>query len=144
PKPQTARIDPAPDPTSAAPDKNTFPYTVPNLPALPQIAKGMGGGGGGPSPPPPPPDPNAGFNVIKVTIVEFSNTGTGIRLIINKGQNHGLDAGQEGDVLSGGRPLKTGHFKLRSCKSDDCEAIAPSATMDQIQANRQVVVKVPK
>ena len=65
-------------------------------------------------------------------------------MIINKGQNQSLADGLEGDVYSGGKPLKGGHFKIKSCHSDDCEAIVPSATMDQIQANRQVVVKVPK
>lgn len=141
PKPQTARTEPVAAPSG--PDKTQFPWTVPNLPVLPQIGK-SGGGSTATAPPPPPPDPNAGFNVIKGTIIEFNNTGTGIRVIINKGQNQSLADGLEGDVYSGGKPLKGGHFKIKSCHSDDCEAIVPSATMDQIQANRQVVVKVPK
>jgi hypothetical protein len=67
-------------------------------------------------------------------------------VILNKGQNQNLADGLEGDVLSGGKPLKGGHghFKIKACHADDCEAVAPSATMDEIQANRSVVVKVPK
>jgi hypothetical protein len=139
PKPQVAREAPV---EVASADHSTFPWTVPNLPALPQV-KGGGGGSGPPPPPPPPPDPNAGFNLVKATIVEFSDTGNGVRIIINKGQNASLDAGIEGDVLAGGRPLQTGHFKLRGCHADECEAVV-RATMDQIQANRNVVLKIPK
>jgi hypothetical protein len=142
PKPQTARIEPVTSPSG--PDKTQFPWTVPNLPVLPQVGKGGGGGTVAKETPPPPPDPNAGFTVIKATIIEFNSAGSGVRVILNKGQNQNLADGLEGDVLSGGKPLKGGHFKIKSCHADDCEAVAPSATMDQIQANRSVVVKIPK
>jgi hypothetical protein len=141
PKPQTARAEPVATPSG--PDKTQFPWTVPNLPVLPQIGKGSGSGVAVRETPPPP-DPNAGFNVIKATIIEFNSVGSGVRVILNKGQNQNLADGLEGDVLSGGKPLKGGHFKIKACHADDCEAVAPSATMDQIQANRAVVVKVPK
>jgi hypothetical protein len=143
PKPQ-ARVEAPMEPATA--DRTTFPWTVPNLPALPQIGKGGGGGSTVVTreTPPPPPDPNAGFNLIKATITEFSDTGNGVRIILNKGQNASLDGGLDGDVLSGGKPLPSGHFKLRSCKQDECDAVVPKATMDQIQANRAVIVKVPK
>lgn len=137
PKPQAAREAPV---EVASADHTSFPWTVPNLPALPPV---RGGGGGKPEPPPPPPDPNAGFNLIRATIVEFSDTGQGIRIIMNKGTNASLDAGVEGDVMGGGKPLQSGHFKIKSCHADECEAVV-RATMDQIQANRNVVLKIPK
>jgi hypothetical protein len=140
-KPQTARIEPT---APSGPDKSQFPWTVPNLPVLPQVGKGGGGGGTVKEPPPPPPDPNAGFTVVKATVIEFNSLGAGVRIILNKGQNQNLADGLEGDILAGGKPLKGGHFKIKSCHADDCEAVAPSATMDQIQANRSAVVKIPK
>ncbi len=138
PKPQAAREAPV---EVASADHTTFPWTVPNLPALPPVRGG--GGGGKPEPPPPPPDPNAGFNLVRATIVEFSDTGNGVRIIMNKGTNASLDAGIDGDVTAGGKPLQSGHFKIKSCHADECEAVV-RATMDQIQANRNVVLKIPK
>jgi hypothetical protein len=145
PKPQVAGQ--APDPQVEVPnnDRTGFPWTVPNLPQLAQIGKG-----GGPSPSVTPDEPKKPVAPVDTTptkaarIDEFSNTGGGIRLILNKGTNAGLDAGMEGDVLSGGKPMPTGHFKIKSCRDEECEAIAPKATMDQIQANRSVLVKLSK
>jgi hypothetical protein len=143
PKPQ-ARAE-APAPSEPVADRTQFPWTVPNLPALPQV-KGGGGGSASPPPPvaPPPPTeppPPAG-KTVRASIVEFGDSGSGVRIIVNKGQNAGLDNGMEGDVVSGGKALPTGHFKLRNCKADECEAVVPKATMDQIQANRAVVITI--
>jgi hypothetical protein len=150
PKPQApGRPDEPAVPTA---DKSSFPWTVPNLPALAQINASDDTPLHGktrvatPTPPTPPkpeePPPDTGPSV-KATITEFSDTGSGIKIVINKGANANIEQGWDGYVVSGGKPLAKSNFKIRAVRDTESEAVV-RVTLDDIQKNHTVVLKPPK
>jgi hypothetical protein len=133
-----------------------FPATVPNLPPLAAIPGAPPPKKGEPVvvkppeptptpqvPTPPTPPPIEG----KVgEITEFGTSGSGVRIVINKGAEAGVEEGWEGNVLeaaSGNKKLlPKGSFKVKKVKDDESEGIV-NLTLDDIQRNRKVVLKKP-
>ncbi len=155
PKPTTSRIV-LPSTTGEAPDpRNTFPGTVPNLPPLAAVpATDDTPRSGGRRPPttvatPEPPttdaDPAEGAPV-RATIIEFSRSGGGVRILINKGADAGVEAGWTGYVMDtdskSKKSLKNGAFRIRAVRNDEAEGVT-TLTLDQIQHNRTVWLKPP-
>jgi hypothetical protein len=153
PKAQAA-VPSRPDEPPPTADKTSFPWTVPNLPAIAQVnptddtpGKITSGGHHTPTPPvekPPEPPPDTGPSV-RARITEFSDTGSGIKIVINKGSSANIEAGWEGYVLtSGNKPLPKSSIKVRSVRDSESEALVRGVTLDDIQKNPNVVVKPPK
>lgn len=129
--------------------KSTFPWTVPNLPAVPQV---------------PPADDTPGNRRAKVVteiekpavtesdpmdgatvtarITEMG--GTPVRIVINKGSLAGVAEGWLGSVVDkNGKSLKKGTFKVKKVKNDECEGVV-GLTLDEVQANPRVKLKAPQ
>jgi hypothetical protein len=129
--------------------RNVFPWTVPNLPPLPQVGEKDDAPRGGsskpetPDEPPPPPvevDPAAGAK-LKGRIIEFATSGRGVKIVLNKGSEHGVEDGWTGYVVdTKGKSLPNGAFKVKKVTQDESEGLV-GLTLDQIQANRSVVLK---
>lgn len=135
--------------------RSSFPWTVPNLPPLAAVPPSDDTPKAGrrppkddiDDPPPPPteaPDPAAGAPV-RGTIIEFSKSGSGVKITINKGGDAGVEEGWTGYVMNNAtkRSLPKGSFKIKSVKSDESEGVT-GLTLDQVQANRTVWLKPAK
>ena len=90
------------------------------------------------------PDPAPGAPV-RGTIIEFSKSGSGVKITINKGGDAGVEEGWTGYVMNNAtkRSLPKGSFKIKSVKSDESEGVT-GLTLDQVQANRTVWLKPAK
>jgi hypothetical protein len=140
-RPPTDEGEPTADP------RNTFPWTVPNLPALAQVPKEDDAPRRGRAPVVEPDDkpvvepevqPVVG---VKARIIEFATSGRGVKIVLNKGVEHGIEVGWEGYVVDQrSRPLPNGAFKVRKVTQDECEGLV-ALHLDQIQSNRSVVLK---
>ncbi len=150
PKPQTAAVARE---EPAATDKSSFPWTVPNLPALAQINPsddtqlGKGRRVATPKPEvkpkPEEPPPETG-PMVRARITEFSETGSGIKIVINKGSSANIEQGWEGYVVSGNKPLPKSSLKVQAVRDNESDALVRGVTLDDIQKNPNVVVKPPK
>jgi len=152
PKPQSTPLAATDSGPSA--DKSSFPWTVPNLPPLPQINAAddtpLRGGKrvATPTTPKEPtkpeePPPDTGPSV-KAIITEFSDTGSGIKIILNKGANANIEQGWEGYVVTkANKQVPKSNFKIRAVRDTESEAVV-RVTLDDIQNNRSVVLKPPK
>jgi hypothetical protein len=134
--------------------RSVFPWTVPNVPPLPAVpateeAPRRGGRPVAERPPAPEPEPtdpamDTSTQTVKGRIIEFAAAGSGVKIVINRGMDAGVDQGWTGYVVDGrGRSLSKGSFKIRSVKNDESEGVV-GVTLDAIQANRNVVLKPPK
>jgi hypothetical protein len=133
--------------------RSSFPWTVPNLPPLPAVpaaddAPRSGGRRPRPEVPDEPPavvehDPAEGAKV-RANIIEFAKQGSGVRILVNKGSDAGVEQGWTGYVVDKkGKSLPKGAFKVKKTKNDESEAVV-GLTLDEVQANRSVVLKPPQ
>jgi hypothetical protein len=130
----------------------SFPWTVPNLPPLPAVPAKDDAPTKGRRPPRAEPqeeptpvvvDEAAGAKV-KANIIEFATQGSGVRILVNKGSDAGVEAGWTGYVVDkSGRSLPKGAFKIKKSRNDESEGVV-GLTLDQVQANRSVVLKPPQ
>jgi hypothetical protein len=140
------------DPTSA------YPNTIPNTPELaavpnkdwPEARVAVRKPNHVPDKPTqpvkPPVVPVDTKGSVRGSVVEFSDTGSGVKIIINKGSANGIDKEWTGEVLQKGtdRAIKSGFFKIRNVKNDECDAVVSGVSLDDIQNNRSVRLKPPK
>jgi hypothetical protein len=131
--------------------RNVFPWTVPNLPPLPQVPDRDDAPRGGrpdttpdePAPPPQEVDPATVGASIKGRVIEFATSGRGVKIVVNTGSENGVEDGWTGYVVDAkGRSLPNGAFKIRKVRQDESEGLV-GLTLDQIQSNRSVVLKAP-
>jgi hypothetical protein len=137
-----------PDPRKAFP--NNVPST-PMLAAVPAVDDSPRRRGGRRRPPPPPDKPpppkpeEPEIGAVRATIVEFSESTRGVKIVINKGQNAGIEAGWRGYIVdkSTKRAMPNGSFQVGKVKPDEAEALV-KVSLTAVQNNRLVVVKPPK
>jgi hypothetical protein len=151
PKPQAAVLPNEPPPSA---DHSSFPWTVPNLPALAQInpSDDTPLHGRAPKPvaqqpkeeKPPEPPPDTGPSV-RARITEYSDTGSGVKVVLNKGSGAGIDAGWQGYVVGpGNKALPKSSLSVRAVRDNESDALIRGVTLDDVQKNPNVVVKPPK
>ncbi len=145
-------------PTKAGIDpRGSFPYTVPNPPALaavpaeddsPQkVASHPRPGHPHADPPKPPIDntPPLDPKAVHGIITEFGQGGGGIKITINRGNTANIEEGWEGYLIdhTTKKMLANSNFKVSKVKNDECEATV-KLSLDDVQANKSVVLKPPK
>jgi hypothetical protein len=138
--------------------RSGWPYTVPNPPAFASVGeddspqKPVAIHHPGHKPPadpvvkpvvdkPDPIDPKA----VRGSITEFSATGTGVKITINRGNSANVEEGWEGYIVDHAtkHALQNGGFKISKVKNDESEAMV-KVPLDAVQANKSVVLKPPK
>lgn len=132
--------------------KSSFPWTVPNLPPIPAVPANDDAPRKGRKPPPEAPDepapvaepdPAEGAKV-RGKVIEFAKQGSGVHLVVNKGSEAGVEVGWTGYVVDkSGKSMKKGAFKIKKTRSDESEGVV-GLTLDEIQGNREVVLKPPQ
>jgi hypothetical protein len=127
-----------------------FPWTVPNLPPLPAVPDRDDAPRKGRAPRPEPTeepvvveaDPAEGAKV-RANIIEFGKAGPRVRILVNKGSEAGVEVGWMGYVVDKqGKSIPKGAFKVSKTRTDESEGFV-NLTLDQVQANRTVVLKQP-
>jgi hypothetical protein len=139
--------------------RSTFPWTIPNTPPLAAV--------------PPSDDTPRGRRPVAVKedpeeekekpvksddpaldistptvrgqIIEFSQSGGGVKITINKGADAGVDEGWTGYVMDNAskKSFPKGSFKIKKVSNDESEAVT-NVTLDIVQHNRTVYLKPPK
>jgi hypothetical protein len=154
PKPGVTRQEAPSDPTDP---RATFPATVPNPPPLAAVAAEApktvtrrpapepGSEPTRPTPDPPDPIVDPSTPSVRAQIIEFSRSGSGVKILVNKGSDSGVEEGWTGYVVDNAtkRSLKGGSFKIRAVRSDESEGVV-NVTLDDVQRNRTVVLKPSK
>jgi hypothetical protein len=147
---EIAGTPPPPPPSDNADPRSTFPWTVPNLPALAAVPPKDDTPTGKHRASPPPDedekpavvaDPADGARV-RAGILESSQTASGVRIVINKGSDAGIEEGWVGYVIDPDtkRSYSKGAFKIKKVKSDESEGVV-GLTLDQVQRSKQVSLK---
>lgn len=134
-----------------ADNRSTFPWTVPNLPPLPAVPPQDDAPRKGRAPRAESPEPEAVVEAdpaegakVRGHIIEFSKSGSQVKILVNKGSDAGVEQGWTGYVVDKkGKSLPKGAFKIKKTKNDESEGTV-SLTLDEIQANRTVVLKPPQ
>jgi hypothetical protein len=159
------RLEPQPGATARRPAVQTdpsdargsFPATVPNLPPL--AAVGTDDSGRSPRrpvvvrddeddvsrKPSAQLDPADDKTAVRAQIIEFSQSGSGVKILLNRGSNSGIEEGWTGYVVDSAtkKSLPKGSFRIRSVKNDESEGVV-NVTLDDVQRNRSVVLKPSK
>jgi hypothetical protein len=135
------RFNEAPRVAEAAPKGPTEIPDPPTLPAVPEPVD--------PTTQPPPVDPIApppvAVDPVKARIVKYQvSSGGSLIVTVDKGKNAGIENGWKGQVLaSSGKALEGGDFTITKVTSG--EAVGKvSLSVDQVKANRKVLLLPPQ
>jgi hypothetical protein len=134
--------------------RGSFPWTVPNLAAIPGVPAKDDAPRRGRAPRPEPEEEDEPAPVaeadpadnakVRASIIEFGKKGSRVRILVNKGSAAGVAEGWRGYVVGkNGKSVPKGAFKISKTKSDESEGFV-GLTLDQVQANRTVVLKPPQ
>jgi hypothetical protein len=153
PKPGLTKRDIVPQ--NPADPRVEFPWTIPNPPPLASIKSDDTPKNRPPreekpddDPPPPPPvvkDVTDEPDIVRADIIEFSRSGSGVKILINKGSNVGVEEGWTGYIVDNTtkKSMPKSSFKIRAVRTDEAEGVT-NVTFDDVQRNRKVVLKPSK
>lgn len=130
-----------------------FPANVPNPPllaAIPPVDDAPGKKkpdrprGDKPPKEEKPPKEVATAGSVRGRISEYSEEGGGVKITIDKGQDHGVDVGWKGYIVNKTtkKKLSGSDFTVKKASAGECEATV-GKSVDEVQTNRSVVLSKP-
>jgi hypothetical protein len=78
---------------------------------------------------------------VRGSIAEFGEEGGGVRIVINKGEDDGIEVGWTGYIVSKAtkKKLPGSNFTVKTVRSAESEATV-GVSADEVQANRTVIL----
>ncbi len=121
--------------------------TIPNPPplaAVPAIDDAPRRKVTAPRQPSPPKATAPATGGVRGRIVEYSEEGGGVRIVIDKGQDQGVEQGWRGYIVSKTtkQKLSGSDFSVKTVRSSEAEAVVHKS-VTEVQSNRSVVLSKP-